>query len=225
MGLNARQREIKGLIEAIGHPHFPGMFNPWSEVSEMDLDREGYLLRQERLYQHWSVSKPQLVLIGEAAGYQGCRFSGIPFTSERLILEGRIPRISGDLAKRISSRERPWSEPSATIVWKTLDALKITESTVLFNTVPWHPEGDKGPLSNRTPKVPEKKAGEVYLRRFLALFPEVPVAALGNIASKALADLGITHHPVRHPAYGGATKFREGLHALLNTVKERSMTL
>jgi len=213
--LSLRQTEIKALITAASRHQSAGIFNPWSQLSEMDLNPDGYLLRQERLYQHWSAENPQLVLIGEAAGYQGCRFSGIPFTSERLILEGKIPRISGHLAERISSRKRPWSEPSATIVWKTLDELGIAKSAVFFNAVPWHPEGERGPLSNRTPKTPEKKEGEPYLKCFLAVFPNVPVAALGNIASAALSALGIAHRQVRHPAYGGAMKFREGLRTLL----------
>lgn len=207
---------MKALIGAVSRHTLPGLFNPWSQVSELDLKPDGDLLRRERLFEHWSAPNPRLLLIGEAAGYQGCRFSGIPFTSERLILEGKIPRISALLAERISSRERPWSEPSATIVWKTLAELGVASSTVLFNAVPWHPEGVRGPLSNRTPKAKERRVGMPYLARFLALFPDVPVAALGNIASSTLSELGCAHQKVRHPAYGGATKFREGLRVLLS---------
>ncbi len=207
--------EIKALIGAVSRHALPGLFNPWSEVSDLDLKADGHVLRRERLFQHWSAPNPRLILIGEAAGYQGCRFTGIPFTSERLILEGKMPRITDVLAERISSRERPWSEPSATIVWKTLESLGVAEFTILFNAVPWHPEGVRGPLSNRTPKAKERRVGMPYLERFLALFPDIPVAALGNIASSVLSELGHAHQKVRHPAYGGATKFREGLSLLL----------
>ena len=206
---------MKAFITAVSRHELPDVFNPWSQVSELDLKSDGALLRRERLFEHWSAPNPRLILIGEAAGYQGCRFTGIPFTSERLILEGKIPRISDVLSERISSRERPGSEPSATIVWKTLEALGVAESTVLFNAVPWHPEGVRGPLSNRTPKAKERREGMPFLARFLALFPDVPVAALGNIASRALSELGCRHQKVRHPAYGGATKFAEGLRTRL----------
>ena len=212
----ASQADIKKFIHAISLPKHARMFNPWSEQSDSDLDLNAHRLRQERLFRHLSAPNPKLVLIGEAAGYQGCRFSGIPFTSERLILEGKIPRIDQVWAKRISSRTRPWSEPSATIVWKILGELGLTESTVLFNAVPWHPEGKRGPLSNRSPTSKEKGEGSHYLNHFLSLFPNIPVAALGNIASGTLTELNIAHTKVRHPAYGGATKFRDGLRSLMS---------
>ena len=120
-----------------------------------------------------------------------------------------------ELIERITSRPRPWSEPSATIVWKTLYELKLAEHTVLFNAVPWHPEGRKGPLSNRTPTSIEQAEGHLYLKLFLALFPDTPLAALGATASAALEALGMSHARLRHPAYGGATKFRDGLHRLM----------
>lgn len=216
MSLPPSHAEIKKFIHAISLPKHAGMFNPWSERSDSDLDFNAHNLRQERLFRHLSAPNPQLVLIGEAAGYQGCRFSGIPFTSERLICEGKIPRINTCNGARISSRTRPWSEPSATIVWRILDALGLTESTVLSNAVPWHPEGKRGPLSNRTPTSKEKGEGLHYLKHFLSLFPNIPIAALGNIASGTLTELSIAHTKVRHPAYGGATKFSEGLRQLMN---------
>ncbi|MFQ5588445.1 MAG: uracil-DNA glycosylase [Nitrospiria bacterium] len=214
--MGASPLKIKALIKALASAKPPGLFNPWAQHSGDDLFAEAHLLRQRRLFQHWSAPEPRLVLIGEAAGYQGCRYSGMPFTSERLILEGKIPRIEAGLAVRISSRNRPWSEPSATIVWNTLDGLGVAESTVLFNAVPWHPEGKKGPASNRTPTAAEKAVGAPYLKQFISLFPNLPVAALGNIASDTLRALKISHTKVRHPAYGGAAKFREGLVTLMN---------
>jgi len=207
-------QKIQELIQGISMFRFSGIFNPWSECSESERDPEGHLARRERLTKHLDCPNPKILLIGEAAGYQGCRFSGIPFTSERLLLEGQIPRMPA-LNERITSRPRPWSEPSATIVWKALHELKIAEHTVLFNAVPWHPEGKKGPLSNRTPNSAEKAAGQPHLIFFLTLFPQIPVAALGAIASASLGRMGITHTQLRHPAYGGATKFREGLSRLV----------
>ncbi len=208
------ENQIETFIRAIAEPQFKGLFNPWSERSEMDLSPEAELIRRERLRLHLSCPEPKILLIGEAAGYQGCRFSGIPFTSERLLLEGSIPRISA-LQARISMRNRPWSEPSATIVWKTLHALNLSEHAVLSNAVPWHPEGERGPLSNRTPRRNEQEAGRPYLKQFLGLFPDIPVAALGKTASAALTVLDVQHTQVRHPAYGGARKFSDGLSRLV----------
>ncbi len=113
--------------------------------------------------------------------------------------------------KRITTRKLPWSEPSATIVWKALYEHGLAENAVLFNAVPWHPEGVKIALSNRTPNATEKEQGVKYLLMFLQLFDGVPVAALGNTASDNLNMLDIEHTKLRHPANGGATLFRNGL--------------
>ncbi|MBN4054805.1 uracil-DNA glycosylase [Nitrospira defluvii] len=209
------KREIENFIEAISKPCPSGMFNPWSQQSAYDKNSHACLARQERFRYHLLCPNPRILLIGEAAGYQGCRFSGIPFTSERLLLEGEIPGTA-ILNERLSTRGRPWSEPSATIVWKTLHKLGLAKTTVLFNAVPWHPEGKKGAFSNRTPTTAEKEAGLPYLKQFISLFPNLPIAALGLTAKTALDLLNLNHTQIRHPAYGGAKKFREGLNSLVN---------
>jgi len=81
----------------------------------------------------------------------------------------------------------------------------------MFNAVPWHPEGNKGPLSNRTPTQEEKQAGIVYLQALLNMFKGITIAALGNTASENLNAMDIKHTKLRHPANGGAPKFRNGL--------------
>ena len=48
--------------------------------------------------------QPGYLLIGEASGYQGCRISGIPFTSERLIMEGVVPRLPHEGAEAYAAR-------------------------------------------------------------------------------------------------------------------------
>lgn len=202
---------IETFVDAIAEPRLPGMFNPWSQSCETELSRRGWEDRKKRLRNHLECPDPKLLIIGEAPGYQGCRFSGIAFTSERLLLEGSIPRIFDLQGQRITERARPWSEPSATIVWKALYEFGIEETTVMFNAVPWHPEGAKGPLSNRTPTKSEKNAGIEYLDALIEIFDGITVATLGNTASENLETMVVEHTKLRHPANGGATKFRNGL--------------
>ncbi len=118
------------------------------------------------------------------------------------------PRI--DKGERITTRHIPWKEPSATIVWEELNKQQVADRTILFNAVPWHPEGRDGPLSNRTPSADEKKAGQECLSLFFEVFQDIPVMALGNIASVSLTRLSIEHTKIRHPANGGASLFRAG---------------
>lgn len=193
-----------------------GLFNPWRQRCAMDTPNNGPEQRLQRLAQHLACD-PRLILVGEAPGYQGCRFAGVAFVSERLLLEGAIPRVDRAVG-RLTTRPLPWSEPSATIVWKTLFRLGIAEQTILWNALQLHPEGAAGPLSNRTPSPTEVALGAEALRRLRRAFPRALVVAVGRKAEGALAGVGVaTGAVVRHPANGGATAFADGLASALET--------
>lgn len=185
------------------------MFNPWRHADPLDIPRRAAADRVARLRAHFDCA-PALVLVGEAPGYQGCHFSGIPFTNEKLILEGAIPRVRADA--RLTTRPRPWCEPSATIVWRTLRTLGLAERTILWNTFAWHPHRPGERLSNRTPTRTEIDAGLTVLRAVLDHFAGVRVVPVGQVAGRTLGALGIAAEPaVRHPSMGGATEFARGL--------------
>lgn len=189
------------------------MFNPWTEQDlGTDVPPRAAEARVERLRAFFCVS-PRWLLLGEASGYQGAHVSGIPFTSERLLLEGMIPRVH--VGQRLSSRARPWSEPSATTVWGTLHALGRAHDSLLWNAFPWHPHRPGNLQSNRTPLPAERRAGLPVLEALLTAFPQVRCFAVGRNAQASLADLGIIATPLRHPSMGGATAFREGLRRAL----------
>ena len=209
------EADIHSFIEAIASPKHDNMHNPWRDVCHTDIRSDGHLLRKERLKRHLMAPSPRLLIIGEAPGYAGCRYSGLAFSSERLLMEKAIPRMTGVDGERITDRRLPWSEPSATIVWKALYEHGLAEGVVMFNAIPWHPEGEKGIHSNRTPTETERTDGLKYLGMLLALFPGVPVAAVGNIASRTLGEMSVEHSKLRHPANGGATLFRDGLKHLV----------
>lgn len=211
------ESQIDAFIQHLSETYLPGVFNPWRDTCPTERHAPGHIDRQARLRAHLAC-RPQVLLIGEAPGYQGCRFSGLAFTSERLLGEGAIPRIPA--TPRITTRPLPWSEPSATIVWRMLYELGIAEQTVMWNAFPWHPEGPPtarsgGVPTNRTPTEAEISQGKGHLARFLSLFPGTPAVALGNISYDSLRGLGHDVTKVRHPANGGAPKFREGLRAFL----------
>lgn len=190
------------------------VFNPWADRDLLDRPHRAGALRLARLRRHFQCD-PVLILVGEAAGYQGCHFSGIPFTSERLLLAGGIPRVRCE--QRLTKRTRPWSEPSATIVWQALHELGIADRVVLWNSFPWHPHRHGKPHSNRRPSNDELRAGAPLLRMVLARFPDATAVAVGQLARQALAAaLTQTTVPVlRHPANGGAKTFAAGLSALV----------
>jgi uracil-DNA glycosylase len=188
------------------------VFNPWRQADPLDAARGGAQRRIERLRAHFECDAA-VVLVGEAPGYQGCHFSGIPFTNEKLILQGSIPRVTS--TTRLTTRERPWCEPSATIVWRNLHELGLAHRAVLWNTFAWHPHKPGNRLSNRTPTRAELETGHAVLRAVLDHFTDVPIVPVGQIAGRTLTSLGIAAlPPVRHPSMGGATAFRRGLDQL-----------
>lgn len=150
------------------------------------------------------------ILVGEAAGYAGCRFSGIPFTSEaQLVGPQRLGWTLGTNVGRSSLAPQLWCERSAQVVW---EALGQGRSVLLWNAFPWHPYGAT-PLSNRCPG-PELSAGLEALTVFLALFPDAQPCAVGHTAHRALRLLGIEAPYIRHPSHGGRAAFLAGISAL-----------
>jgi len=172
-----------------------------------DLDRPNAAqTRSDNLLTYLrSHPAPRLMLVGEAPGYRGCRFSGIAFTSER-----SLPP-----AQWSSLHARGWQEPSATIVHGALTATGLEEETVLWNAVPFHPAGAV-PLTNRTPTKAELAAGLEWLDRLVAILQPQQIVAIGRSAASLLPGVPL----LRHPANGGATLFRQGL-AVLAAEMER----
>lgn len=204
----SRDAVIDRFVEDLLTFKAPGCFNPWAEAAEDDAPGNGAAARLARLRAHLSV-EPRLILCGEAVGYQGGRCSGMPFTSERLMVEGAIPRIT--VTNRLSTRALPWSEPSATIVWKNLERLKLAHHTLLWNAFAIHPHRAGEPHTNRAPSSIEMKSGLPILEALLRCAPGARIVAVGERAQRALAALGSSAPKIRHPAFGGTAQFGQGL--------------
>lgn len=194
----------------------PGLYNPWMESCVFDAPGNGPEKRRERLAQHLDCSA-RFLMFGEAPGYAGCRYAGVAFTSERLIMEGAIPRVTQS-AERLTTRARPFTEPSATIVWEALYQLgsDIAERVVLWNALQLHPFRPEGPHTNRTPSPAELVYGRESAAILRSAFPDAKVVAIGRKAEQLLADAGIAvDAAVRHPANGGKAEFAEGIRRLI----------
>ncbi len=216
--------EIDDFLRLLKESPSGAVFNPWWQVDEQnDIGRNapGIRRKQLRAYLRKRLRKANVAIIGEALGYRGGHFSGIPMTSERLLL-GRSKGFalepndlfSGIKPRRTSKPEKcpdGFSEPTATIAWVALLRLGLKpDQFVLWNAFPWHSfDPYRGMLSNRTPNESERSAGLLVLKTFLKLFPCRQVVALGKIAAAQLQELGVNAYCVRHPASGGAKLFRQ----------------
>lgn len=216
------------FFELLQHNPTPQVFNPWWEHDgEHDLIKEAPAVRRTQLstFLLERVDSVRYVLVAEALGYQGGHFTGIPMTSERLLLgelrdKGIHPQHvfqrKAERTSRPGLQAKGFNEPTATIVWTELIQHRITHQVILWNAFPWHPyHSDKGMLSNRTPAPRERLAGREILRHLQSWLPQVIWLALGRQAQAQLQELGVVAHPLRHPAHGGANEFRRGFAEVL----------
>ena len=137
---------IEALLGDLCRATIGSTFNQFREVGPDDLpDAPRVRLGNLRHYLE-ERADAEVLAVGEAAGYQGMRWSGIAFTSEFDLLRW------GEPYRRSSRRARPWKEPSGTIVHGTLDELGAERRVILWNTVPTHPHLLDLPMSNREAK-------------------------------------------------------------------------
>lgn len=183
-------------------------FNPWKdEDPELDVPGAPALRRANlRAYLASFDGSPPVVLVGEAPSWRGCRFSGIAFTAEAQLRDHGFP-VDGD--RTSGFRDLPLSEASATLVWGALQPR--FPGFLLWNALPFHPHPEGRVLANRTPGTREVDGFADLLHGVLEVVEPRTVVAVGRTGEGALKRLGVTCTYVRHPAQGGARKFREGI--------------
>lgn len=171
-----------------------------------------------RYLNHMAGRSPRAMIVMEAPGYRGCRLTGVPVTSRKVLLEG-VPELAifgteqGYQNVDDAGFERIYGEQSATIVWGTLTDLGVLP--LIWNTFPFHPHKPDQPLTNRRPRKDEMTQGAGFLRTLLDLFVPQMVVAIGNVAHETLTQtVGLDCVKVRHPAQGGKNDFVAGLTAL-----------
>jgi uracil-DNA glycosylase len=208
--------DMERLFDLLVEFQGEGAFNQYRNVTtEFDLPHAA-AIRRANLQRYLELfSGAAYVLVGEAAGYAGCRFSGIPFTGEAQFVGPQRLSCARNGGFAQSSAGNPWRERSGTIVWQ---ALGRRRDCVLWNAFPWHPFG-ASPLSNRRPRQAEMAQGREALAHFLSLFPGAQVVAVGRVSQRALGEVGLEAHYIRHPSHGGKAAFVRGI-ASLPVVRE-----
>ncbi|PSQ95183.1 MAG: hypothetical protein BRD55_11730 [Bacteroidetes bacterium SW_9_63_38] len=184
-----------------------GRFNPYRDRRD-DLDvTDAPRLRRENLRAYLGAVNPAppLFLLLEAPGPWGCRFSGVPITSEAQLTDPRFP-IDG---KQTSLEEEPHTEYSASIFWRVLQP--HFPRFFVWNSMPLHPHNPEEPLSIRTPRRTEVREWQPLLTNLIDALDPDRIVGVGRKAERALDEAGADPTYVRHPSQGGAKKFEAGI--------------
>ncbi len=203
-------RKLKAFIEELAHTEVPpDVCNQYSYIRpENAVRRENLFIYLKQMYE----LKPDIMLVGEAPGYRGCRLTGVPFTSEYLLLNSMegLDLFGQDKGYRLASRhDRLIKEATATIIWQTL--AKSSKTALSWNAFPFHPHKKGNEDSNRPPTKKELLIGEKPLMQMIEMYQVKKVIAVGNKAEESLKKLGIAYEKVRHPAQGGKNEFVNGM--------------
>lgn len=168
------------------------------DLPQADEIRRENLINYLSCYPKW----PSVLIVGEAPGPRGCRFSGVPFTSEALLCKGALPFIG----RQSSINDLPYSENSAAIFWRVL--LPYYPKFFIWNSVPFHPYKQDEILSVRNPTRGEICIYSDLLSEIISLIKPKRIVAVGKKAEFALQLKGFASICVRHPSHGGANEFR-----------------
>lgn len=164
------------------------VYNPWRDYDpRYDISEEAAKWRLDNLkaYLLPRLGRASHMIVAEAAGYQGCRFTGIPITCERMLLgfhntvdptmisPSTLYRTSHPTSMYIDKaiqRAKGFNEPTDTVVWKGLVENHLDPYDVLlWNMFPFHPHKPGQALSNRTPTSQELQCGWQYVKDLLVL--------------------------------------------------------
>ncbi len=218
---------ITSFITALSQYSQPDVFNPWRDyAADCDISPEAPAIRRRQLHDYLQrrIKTARYLFIAEAAGYQGCRFTGIAMTCERMLLDAHkqitSAMILGYPGQRTSRPDCPYmtsrpqrlcgmNEPTDTYVWgAAIDNGLSPDDMILWNIFPFHPHKDS-PFSNRTPTDEELSQGLRYAMHLTSLCrPDIQIGAIGRKSSQLLSEAGLSAVSMRHPANGGASLFR-----------------
>ena len=194
-------------------PAHKNLFNQYSELDKrVDLPNAPEIRRVNLSnYLKSFPEKPSSLILCEAPGPWGCRFSGIPITGENLLISNALPftgkQSSLDKPKLKIKKSPPYREYSAGIFWEIM--APFHPNFFVWNTVPLHPHKDGNILGIRTPSQKEVLSFSALLEEMLKILTPVHCIAVGRKAEFALNYAGVSAQYVRHPARGGANIFRK----------------
>src|SRR4030042_1763703 len=192
------------------------LFNQYKDFDgRVDLPNAAEI-RKNNLFNYLKsfLKKPEFLVVAEAPGPWGCRFSGIALTSENQLFYNQLP-FSGHVSSRTEptidvKKSSPYKSNTSNQFWNVM--LPFYEIILVWNCVPFHPHKVDRILSPiRNPSNPEVMQFSHILHWLNTILRPKRIISVGTKAFSALTTLKIESTYVRHPSHGGYQKFKESI--------------
>lgn len=165
------------------------------------------------------INDATILIIGEAAGPWGCRFSGIPFTGEKQLLDPSFPISGTRTSKDVLSMELriapPFISRSAEMFWEVL--APFHNQFISWDVFPLHSHKPDNPFTVRNPTNKETDQFGEAVRIIVSYMNPKIIISVGKKSFNELTRLGINSTYVRHPSRGGKGKFIEGINSVFSS--------
>jgi len=193
--------------------HDDKFFNPWNDNINKDYDVQnaGEIRRNNLIKYLTERCNAKFIFIGEAPGFYGCRFSGIPFFDEFHMSE-----LGGGYEK--TSLKSPQKERTAKTFLEQKTLSDNLDNFVTWNIFPFHPyKKENGRYVQNKNGTPGKKlinSQKEITEQFFAFFPKAKIYAVGRKAEEYLKSINNKCEYIRHPSYGGGKEFNEACNGI-----------
>jgi uracil-DNA glycosylase len=203
------------------------LFNQYQDADLRTERPDGPAIRRANLKSYLASYQalPVVLVVGEAAGPWGMRWSGIPFTSERQLANQTVPfqGKASSLQKPAVrlGRRSPHSSGSATIFWRVMK--QWFPAFVAVDVVPFFPHAEGDVLKKGTPTESEIRQFLPILKETSALIQPATIVAVGKTASEALGNLGMDHEAVHHTAHDTKKEFPAGMQSVFGRLRREGL--
>ncbi|WP_058599237.1 uracil-DNA glycosylase family protein [Aureimonas ureilytica] len=211
------RHSVDAIVERLAElPGKADLFNPYAGFDAEIEDADAPATRCRNLQRYLAGMADRGVSdlwLGEAPSRFGARRTGVPFTGDGRLADlsqrlGVVPPLARATRETLPTRESGTSRE----IWNAMPA----SLPLFWNAVLFHPHRGVLPLRNRTPTWTEIAAHREVLAMIVAIFAPRRILCIGRVAQRAADGLGIPTTYVRHPAQGGAVRFRAGVAAFLD---------
>lgn len=199
-------------------PSTATVFNQYRDRNDQVDVPEAAAIRTENLrtYMAEATESASFLVVGEAAGPWGCRFSGVPFTGEKQLLDSSFP-LRGDRSSRtmpacLTKVAPPFISRSAETFWEVM--LPYHGHFLVWDAFPLHSHELHDFLTVRNPTKKEVSQFGEALRLIKAYMKPTHIIAVGRKAFEELHAIGEASVYVRHPSRGGKAEFTAGMQEL-----------